>query len=81
MRGFSAKMVNFFTISILSLPYACGSGKIRDEYMVSVYHWLQQSSFFERAFACDVDVELLKSIKMGDNVCLMKITLHDPIWQ
>ena len=36
---------------------------------------------FERAFACDVDVELLKSIKMGDNVCLMKITLHDPIWQ
>ena len=35
---------------------------------------------FEKAFSCDVDVELLKSIKMGDDVCLMKITLHDPIW-
>lgn len=36
---------------------------------------------FERAFACAVDVELLKSIKMGDPVCLMKITLHSPVWQ
>lgn len=36
---------------------------------------------FEKAFDCDVDVELLKSIKMGDEVCLMKIILHNPIWQ
>lgn len=36
---------------------------------------------FEKAFDCDVDVELLKSIKMGDSVCLMKITLHNPVWQ
>lgn len=36
---------------------------------------------FEKAFTCDVDVDLLKSIKMGDPVCLMKITLHNPIWQ
>lgn len=36
---------------------------------------------FETAFACNVDVELLKSIKMGDDVCLMKITLHDPLWR
>jgi len=28
---------------------------------------------FEEAFGCEVDVELLKSIKMGDNICLMKI--------
>jgi hypothetical protein len=28
---------------------------------------------FTRAFGCDVDVELLKSIKMGDDICLMKI--------
>lgn len=28
---------------------------------------------FEKAFGCDVDVELLKSIKMGDEICLMKI--------
>ena len=28
---------------------------------------------FEKAFCCDVDVVLLKSIKMGDEKCLMKI--------
>lgn len=35
---------------------------------------------FEKAFACKVDVELLKSIKMGDRICLMKIILHNPVW-
>lgn len=35
---------------------------------------------FEKAFACEVDVELLKSIKMGDDVCLMKIMLSNPNW-
>ncbi|MFR1442021.1 MAG: DUF6144 family protein, partial [Clostridia bacterium] len=29
----------------------------------------------------DIDVELLKSIKMGDDICLMKIILHNPVWQ
>jgi predicted hydrocarbon binding protein len=28
---------------------------------------------FEKAFGCEVYVELLKSIKMGDDICLMKI--------
>jgi len=28
---------------------------------------------FEKAFGCQVEVELLKSIKMGDDICLMKI--------
>lgn len=36
---------------------------------------------FEKAFSCKADVELLKSIKMGDEVCLMKIVLHDPVWR
>ena len=36
---------------------------------------------FEKAFGCVVDVELLKSIKMGDNICLMKIIPRDPIWK
>jgi len=35
---------------------------------------------FEKAFGCEVDVELLKSVKMGDEICLMKIlpsgTIH-----
>ncbi|MBN7773555.1 DUF6144 family protein [Clostridium aminobutyricum] len=34
---------------------------------------------FEKAFGCEVDVELLKSIKMGDDVCLMTIIPHDRI--
>ncbi len=28
---------------------------------------------FEKAFDCEIDVELLKSVKMGDDICLMKI--------
>lgn len=32
---------------------------------------------FEKAFGCEVDVELLKSMKMGDDVCLMTIIPHD----
>ncbi|NTW26506.1 MAG: hypothetical protein HGA37_17545, partial [Lentimicrobium sp.] len=35
---------------------------------------------FEKAFNCKVEVELLKSIKMGDEICLMKITLRDFTW-
>lgn len=31
---------------------------------------------FERAFECKADVELLESIKSGDNRCLMKIVLN-----
>ena len=29
---------------------------------------------FEKAFGCEVEVELLKSIKTGDEICLMSIT-------
>ena len=36
---------------------------------------------FEKAFGCNVDVELLKSIKMGDDICLMKIIPLGPIWK
>jgi predicted hydrocarbon binding protein len=35
---------------------------------------------FEKAFNCKVEVELLKSIKMGDDICLMKIALHNHVW-
>lgn len=35
---------------------------------------------FEKAFRCPVDVELLKSIKAGDDICLMKIIPHGRIW-
>ncbi len=36
---------------------------------------------FEKAFECKVEVELLKSIKMGDEKCLMKITPQGTIWK
>ncbi len=35
---------------------------------------------FEKAFGCEVDVELLKSIKAGDDICLMKIIPRGTIW-
>ncbi|MDD2612722.1 MAG: DUF6144 family protein [Bacteroidales bacterium] len=35
---------------------------------------------FEKAFGCEVDVELLKSIKMGNEICLMKIIPLGSIW-
>ncbi|MCI1785293.1 MAG: DUF6144 family protein [Bacteroidales bacterium] len=34
---------------------------------------------FEKAFGCKVDVELLKSIKTGDDICLVKIIPHGVI--
>lgn len=36
---------------------------------------------FEKAFGCKVDVELLKSIKMGDEKCLMKINPQGDVWK
>jgi hypothetical protein len=36
---------------------------------------------FEKAFGCEVAVELLKSVKMGDNICLMKIIPRESIWK
>ena len=35
---------------------------------------------FEKAFGCEVDVELLKSITAGDNACLMKIMPLGQVW-
>ncbi|MDD3945567.1 MAG: DUF6144 family protein [Bacteroidales bacterium] len=34
---------------------------------------------FEKAFGCQVDVELLKSVKMGDDRCLMRIVPSQPV--
>ena len=36
---------------------------------------------FECAFGCEVDVELLKSVKMGDEICLMKISPRGEVWK
>ena len=36
---------------------------------------------FEKVFGCKVDVELLQSIKMGDQLCLMRITPRGDLWK
>lgn len=36
---------------------------------------------FEKVFGCEVMVELLKSVKMGDDICLMKIIPTASIWK
>jgi hypothetical protein len=36
---------------------------------------------FENAFQCETAVTLLKSVKMGDDVCLMKISPVAPVWK
>lgn len=50
------------------------------------YTWCQCTTgyskvLFEKAFGCEVAVELLQSIKAGDSICLMKITPCGPIWK
>ncbi len=35
---------------------------------------------FEEVWGCGVEIDLLKSIKAGDDMCLMKITPTSPIW-
>lgn len=36
---------------------------------------------FEKAFGCEVVVKLLKSIKMGEDICLQEIIPLDSIWK
>lgn len=48
--------------------------------------WCQCSAgyskvLFEKAFDCEVDVTMLKSIKCGDEVCLMTIAVPDSVWE
>lgn len=52
---------------------------------LETYTWCQCTTgyskvLFEKAFGCEVDVELLKSIKTGDDICLMKIIPQGLIW-
>lgn len=69
----------FLQFSVCSCPMLIGIDKLEKN------TWCQctigySKVLFEQAFSCSVDVELLKSIKMGDDVCLMKIILYDPVW-
>jgi len=69
----------------LQFPF-CPCPMLADVDKLTTDTWCQCTTgyskvLFERAFGCKVDVELLKSIKMGDSICLMKIIPRDFIWK
>ena len=69
----------------LQFPF-CPCPMLADVNQLDTDTWCQCTTgyskiLFEKAFDCEVCVELLKSIKMGDNICLMKIIPCDSIWK
>ncbi len=75
----------FYQDDILYLQfYYCPCPMLAEVDRLETNTWCQCTTgyskvLFEKAFCCEVDVELLKSIKMGDDVCLMTINPHDCI--
>lgn len=68
----------------LEFPY-CPCPMLNEVDKLKTNTWCQCTTgyskvIFEKAFGCEVDVELIKSVKMGDDICLMKIiplgTIH-----
>ena len=69
----------------LQFPF-CPCPMLADVDKLETNTWCQCTTgyskvLFEKAFGCEVDVELLQSIRMGDKVCLMKIIPRDAIWK
>jgi predicted hydrocarbon binding protein len=69
----------------LQFPF-CPCPMLADVDKLNTDTWCQCTTgyskvLFEKAFGCEVDVELLKSIKMGDTICLQKIIPRGPIWK
>jgi len=68
----------------LQFPF-CPCPMLADVDRLDTYTWCQCTTgyskvLFEEAFGCEVAVELLKSIKVGDEICLMKISPLGTIW-
>jgi len=64
----------------------CPCPMLTDVDRLETYTWCQCTTgyskvLFEQAFNCKVEVELLKSIKMGHEICLMKIIPLGLIWK
>lgn len=76
-----------YTDGALYLQFAfCPCPMLADVDKLDTDTWCQCTTgyskiLFEKAFGCGVEVELLKSIKMGDGICLQKIIPHDSIWK
>lgn len=67
----------------LQFPY-CPCPMLAEVDKLETATWCQCTTgyskvIFEKAFGCNVDVELLKSVKMGDDICLMKIIPSEAI--
>jgi predicted hydrocarbon binding protein len=69
----------------LQFPF-CPCPMLSDVDKLDTLTWCQCTTgyskvLFEKAFNCKVEIDLLKSIKMGDDNCLMKIALQDFTWK
>lgn len=69
----------------LQFPF-CPCPMLANVDKLDTYAWCQcttgySKALFEEAFGCAVDVELLKSIKVGDEICLMKIIPQGSVWK
>jgi predicted hydrocarbon binding protein len=77
----------FYKDDVLYLQFLfCPCPMLADVDKLETKTWCQCTTgyskvLFEKAFECKVDVDLLKSIKSGDDICLMKIIPHDLIWK
>lgn len=68
----------------LQFPF-CPCPMLADVDKLDTYTWCQCTAgyskvLFEKAFGCEVDVELLRSIKVGDEICLMRIIPLGTVW-
>lgn len=69
----------------LQFPF-CPCPMLAEVDRLDTYTWCECTTgyskvLFEKAFGCEVAVELLKSIKAGDDVCLMAIVPRGAIWK
>ncbi len=69
----------------LQFPY-CPCPMLSDVEHLDTDTWCQCTTgyskvLFEKALECLVEIELHKSIKMGDDICLMKIVPQGAIWK
>lgn len=77
----------FYSDGVLYLKFSfCPCPMLADVDRLDSNTWCQCTTgyskvLFENAFECKVNVELLKSIKMGDDICLMQIIPNGVKWK
>lgn len=72
-------------ILYLQFPF-CPCPMLAEVDRLATYTWCQCTTgysqvLFEQVFGCPVEVELLQSIKAGDDICLMSIIPCGQIWE